>query len=115
LYNSLQVGTFSRGTYPYFVQIAKGETSRLTVLTQATNGGALTGFWVQLYMGGATAATGFTPSNFTLISGQTYTVEVDGYAGCSFDHWQDTGGTNNQRDVATSNDISLTAVLNCGP
>jgi len=115
LYNSLQVGAFSRGTSPYFIQIALGHTSRLTVLTESTAGAALTGFWTQLYMGGVTAAAGYTPANFTLIDGQMYTLEADGYGGCTFDHWQDTGNISNQRDIATSEDVSLTAVLNCGP
>ena len=92
----------------------KGDTSRLTVLTEAADGGALSSYWVQLYMDGVTAATGYTPANFTLVSGQTYAVEADGYGGCSFDHWQDTAGTNNRRDIALSSDTSLTAVMNCG-
>jgi hypothetical protein len=88
-------------------------SSSLTVDTQATNGTAITGYYTQLSQNGATIATGFTPTTFTLNSGQTYSLVVDGYGNCVFDHWLDTGNTSNARTVSITSNTTLTAVLDC--
>src|SRR5881296_1211740 len=89
-------------------------TPNLTINTQDTTGVALTGYWTELSQNGQVQANGYTPATYTLTSGQTYTLEADGYASCSFDHWLDTNSPNNLRDVSITSDTSLTAVLNCG-
>ncbi|TLY17450.1 MAG: hypothetical protein E6K86_01960 [Thaumarchaeota archaeon] len=89
-------------------------TPNLTINTRDTTGVALTGYWTELSQNGQVLANGYTPATYTLNSGQTYTLEADGYASCSFDHWLDTNSPNNLRDVSITSDTSLTAVLNCG-
>src|SRR2546422_5658478 len=86
----------------------------LTINSQDTTGVALTGYWTELSQNGQVLANGYTPATYALNSGQTYTLEADGYASCSFDHWLDTNSPNNLRDVSITSDTSLTAVLNCG-
>src|SRR2546428_410774 len=88
--------------------------SNLTINSMDTTGAALAGYWTALSQNGQELANGYTPATYTLSSGQTYTLEADGYASCSFDHWLDTNSPNNLRDVSITSDTSLTAVLNCG-
>src|SRR2546427_1141892 len=89
-------------------------TPNLTINTQDTTGVALTGYWTELSQNGQVLANGYTPATYTLNSGQTYTLEADGFASCTFDHWVDTNSPNNLRDISIISDTSLTAVLNCG-
>src|SRR5438132_5696698 len=89
-------------------------TPNLTINTQDTTGVARTGYWTELSQNGQVIANGYTPATYALNSGQTYTLEADGYASCTFDHWLDTNSPNNLRDISITSDTSLTAVLNCG-
>ncbi|MDE1852379.1 MAG: spherulation-specific family 4 protein [Thaumarchaeota archaeon] len=93
---------------------AASGTSQLVVDAQDTTGAAISGYYVALYQGGKTISTGYSPATFTLNSGQTYTVESDGYGSCAFAYWLDTGSTNGQRSIEISTNTVLTAVLNCG-
>jgi hypothetical protein len=88
--------------------------SQLTVSTQRTNGATLKGDWTQLWQNGATIAGGYTPATYTLVNGQAYTIEADGWNNCAFDHWLDNGSTNNMRGISITSNTSLTAVLKCG-
>ena len=85
-------------------------TSQLTVTTQDLNNAAITGIYIQLFQNGIQVAAGYSPATFTLISGQMYTVVVNNYLTNMFDHWLDTGSTNNQRDISLSSDSTITAV-----
>lgn len=96
------------------LSVSSSSAPSLTVNTQDTTGATLTGYFVQLYLNGLPISSGYTPATFTLVSGATYVVESDGYGSCVFDHWLDTGSTNNQRSVSITSDASLTSVLNCG-
>jgi hypothetical protein len=80
---------------------------------QNTAGAALTGYWTQLWQNGVTVASGYTPATYTLVNGQLYTIEADGYGSCAFDHWLDNGSTNNMRDITVTSNTSLVAVLKC--
>jgi hypothetical protein len=88
-------------------------SSQLNVATQNTAGAALSGYWTQLWQNGVTIDSGYTPSTYTLVNGQLYTIEADGYGSCAFDHWLDNGSTNNMRDITITNNNSLVAVLKC--
>jgi hypothetical protein len=88
-------------------------SSKLTVGMQNTAGAALTGYWTQLWQNGVTVASGYTPASYTLVNGQLYTIEADGYGSCAFDHWLDNGSTNNMRDITITSNTSLVAVLKC--
>jgi YVTN family beta-propeller protein len=91
-----------------------GGTSQLTISTQDTSGNALSGYYTVLNQSGSVVASGFTPHAFTLNDGQTYTVQVDNFGGCTFSHWSDTGSTTYYRTVSISSDTAYTAVMNCG-
>jgi hypothetical protein len=93
---------------------ASSLTPSLTVVTQDTTGAPLTGYYVALFLAGLPVSSGYTPVTFTLVGGVTYVVESDGYGSCVFDHWRDTGSTDNQRAVSITSDTTLTSVLNCG-
>lgn len=78
-------------------------------------GNTIVGYYTVLYQGGTIVDTQFTPASFTANIGQTYTVLVDDYGSCSFDHWQDTGSAVRQRDVTPDSigGVSFVAVYNC--
>ena len=90
-----------------------GGTSHLSVGTQDTSGATLTGYNTVLSQNGVTVASGFTPATFTLNNGQSYSLLVNGFGSCSFDHWLDNGSTGNPRAVSVTSDTQLTAVMNC--
>src|SRR5207247_9044739 len=90
-----------------------GGTSQLTVATQDASGATLAGYNTVLTQNGVTVGSGFTPVTFTLNNGQSYSLLVNGYGSCGFDHWLDTGSTGNPRAVSITSATSLTAVMNC--
>src|SRR5207245_5795251 len=77
------------------------------------SGATLTGYNTVLSQNGVTVASGFTPATFTLNNGQSYSLVVNGFGSCSFDHWLDNGSTGNPRAVSVTSDTTLTAVMNC--
>jgi parallel beta-helix repeat protein len=89
--------------------------SQLSVETMGSSGNAMSGYYTVLDQNGNTVATGFSPTVFDVSSGQTYSVEVQNYGSCVFDHWSDTGSTDRLRTVtATSSAQVLMAVYDCG-
>jgi hypothetical protein len=93
--------------------ITSAASSQLNVATQNTAGAPLANYWTQLWQNGVTVASGYTPASYTLVNGQLYTIEADGYGSCAFDHWLDNGSTNNMRDITVTSNTSLVAVLKC--
>ena len=94
---------------------SSGGTSTLTVNTQLNAGGTMTGFYTVLLQNGNVVATGFSPAQFTVTNGQTYSVEIQNYGTYYFQYWQDTGSVNANRLVTISASLSLTAILCNGP
>ena len=94
--------------------VYKQVTSTLTISSHDANGTSPSGFYTILSQGGSVINSGYTPVTFTLSVGQTYTIIVPKFSNpYSFDHWQDTGSTNNERIfTATTSDISLVAIYN---
>lgn len=89
-------------------------TSLLTVTSQTTTGVSISGYWTQLSdQAGTVLATGFTPATYTLNSGQSYTIQADGYGSCTFAYWQDNGNTNYLRTVSINSNTNLVAVYSC--
>ena len=86
-------------------------TSNLTVTSQDTDGGTITGYYtVLLDSSGNTLATGFTPVTFRLditIPTTSYAVLVENFQGIEFNHWVDTGTSDNPRDVSVALDPAL--------
>jgi hypothetical protein len=86
----------------------------LTVSSQYGSGQALAGMWTVLQQNSQTVATGFTPIQFTLASGQQYTVIVGDYQNIVFHHWADNGSTNAARTVSVTQPTAITAVYSNG-
>jgi hypothetical protein len=66
--------------------------------------------WTTLSQNGQTVATGFTPRQFTVTTGQQYAVGVGNYGQIVFDHWADNGSTSPTRTVSVAQATTLTAV-----
>jgi hypothetical protein len=93
---------------------APSGTSPLTIETLDTSGNAISGYYTVLNQSGSIVSTSFTPASFHLYDGQNYSVQVDGYGSCHFDHWLDTGSTTFYRTVSIDAATTYTAVMNCG-
>jgi hypothetical protein len=87
----------------------------LTINSQSTTGSQATGFWTTLAQNGQTVATGFTPVQFQVATGQQYVVTVSNYGQWTFDHWADTGSTNPARTVSITQATTLTALYRNTP
>jgi hypothetical protein len=107
--------TAALGALSFTAVYSCGPTSQLTVDTQLDNGSAITGFYTVLYQNGTIVSTGYSPAQFTVSNGQVYTVEVDGYGSYYFQYWLDTASVNIDRNVTTSANLSITAVMCNGP
>lgn len=91
-----------------------GSPSSLTVNSVDQSGKAISGYYVILSnSAGGAAATGFTPTTFSTASGNTYSIQADGYQSCVFSQWSD-GVTSNPRTFTSSAGMTLTAVYACG-
>ena len=88
--------------------------SQLGVASQNTSGTTISGYYTVLLQGANSVATGFTPASFTLTNGQAYTLQVDDYGSCHFDHWVDTSSKVASRSITISANTQVTAVYNCG-
>ena len=63
---------------------------------------------------GAVVSTGYAPTTFPTISGQTYTLQADSYGACTFEQW--VSGQVYQRPVtftATSSSTTFVAIYDC--
>jgi hypothetical protein len=106
----------------YYISINNGEvrkvqyvpttgTSSLTVQSQDSAGGAISGYWTVLRnSAGAVVASGYTPVTFSLNNGQQYSVAVSNYGNYAFEHWLDNGSAANPRSISISSSTLLTAV-----
>jgi len=91
-------------------------TSQLTVNSQDSFGNTLTGFYTELYASNGTQIdAGYTPFNFTLNNGDTYTVHVENFGKYMFSHWLDTGSTDANRTISITSNESITAVYKTLP
>ena len=98
-----------------FTDTSVQQQQTLTVNSQSTAGGQASGFWTTLAQNGQTVATGFTPVQFQLASGQQYLVTVSNYGQWTFDHWADNGSTNPVRPVTITQPTTITAIYRNTP
>ena len=112
--NTVQASTGSAASATATFTHQTSSSYPLTVSSQYSSGQALAGMWTVLQQNGQTVATGFTPVQFTLASGQQYTVTVGGYQTIVFHHWADNGSTNAARTIAITQATSITAVYSNG-
>jgi hypothetical protein len=92
---------------PVAITITQG-TSTLAVNTVNAAGSPINGYYTTLSQNGAVIKTAFSPTSFTLNSGQTYQVSVSDYGSYTFDHWSD-GSTGRQKTVTGGQATTLTA------
>ncbi len=113
-------GSFSGGRYrltlePHFNPLYGDPGPSITVESVDDQGNTVTGFFVVLYdSSGHVLSTGYTPVTFSqLVAGDAYTIQPQGYAGCTFRDWYDTTDTGAYRTMAaTDTTITLYAVFN---
>jgi len=84
----------------------------LNIITQDSNGNAISGFNATFSQNGNMVASGSTPIPFTLTNNQNYELNVNNIGNYIFDHWEDTGSTNATRDISITSDTAITAVYN---
>ena len=84
----------------------------LSSINQASQ--SIFGYYNVIYgSSGNVVGTGFTNDFFPTTFGQTYSVQADSYASCTFTKWSD-GVTSDPRSfTATIDDLFLTAVYDC--
>lgn len=82
----------------------------LNISSRYADGTPLSGMWTVLRSGSATAATGFTAVNFSLVAGSNYTVAPSNWQDITFHHWQDNNSTAAQRTVNIAQNSNLVAV-----
>jgi hypothetical protein len=82
----------------------------LTIKSVDQNGNPINGLWTEITDSDGTLETGFTPMLHSVQADSTYKVAVADYQNYIFDHWQDTGSTARERDIAIQQDTELYAV-----
>ncbi|MGI0019055.1 MAG: Ig-like domain-containing protein [Nitrososphaera sp.] len=96
--------------FAYTVPAFGQSTVVLTVNTQYSTGQPISGLWTTLARNGQVVASGFSPIQFNLASGQQYVVTVGNYQSFIFERWQDTGSTSASRAVSISQGTTITAL-----
>jgi len=51
------------------------------------SGPMIDGYHIVVYQNGQVIQTGFTPTDFSLVAGETYSVQADNYGSCVFAYW----------------------------
>jgi len=87
-----------------------GGPSTIVVDSAYSTGGALNGLYVILAQSGQTVGTGFTPTSFSVTSGQTYTVTAESYTNAYFNEWSDGVCSSSRSVTAASGQTTLTAL-----
>jgi hypothetical protein len=94
--------------------ISSSGSPSVTVESLDQNGQTITGYWTVLYSGsGSQIATGYTAKTFKVTAGASYSIELDGYNGCSFQYWQDTTNSGDLNFTAVSGQQAFVGVYNC--
>ena len=96
--------------FAYTVPASGQSTAVLAVNTQYSTGQPISGLWTTLAQNGQVVASGFSPIQFNLSSGQQYVVTVSNYQSLIFERWQDTGSTSASRTVSISQGSTITAL-----
>ncbi|MGD0511641.1 MAG: hypothetical protein ABSA33_07445, partial [Candidatus Micrarchaeaceae archaeon] len=80
--------------------------STLTLsIHSATNEYEIDGYNVMLYQNGQVINSGLTPTTFSVIQGQTYSIQADNNGSYCFDYWNNY----NTIDYSNSNPLTFTA------
>jgi hypothetical protein len=76
-----------------------GGGSTITITSEDQNGNTITGYYTTL-TGNGQNQNGYTPVTFTgLIGDDSYSVDAENYGNCSFNHWGDTGSSNDPESI----------------
>src|SRR2546427_5631620 len=76
--------------------------STISVQSTYADGTALAGMYTTIAQGSNTIASGFTPTSFSTISGQSYTITVSDYTNAYFNHWSNGYGVRSITVTATT-------------
>jgi hypothetical protein len=110
-------GSYTGGNQVYqYVKVSAYTTSSIIVNSVNQLGNPITGYYTGLYdQNNNFITSGYTSVTFgNLIVQRTYFVYPENYAGCTFNHWQDSGSTTQERQV-NANGQTLTAVYGITP
>lgn len=117
LYSALTQSVCGSGNLRWFYQsFNPGALPAPSVTVQSVdqNNNQITGYYTVLYSGGSAINSGFTPVTFTdIFPGAEYSVGPEDYGSCSFNYWQDTGNTTQDRSFYAYGSQTFTAVYNC--
>lgn len=113
IYNSTTAFPWNT-TSTYLMQLAADldrPSAEISVKSVNSSGQPIRGYYIHVDQSGHWIPSGFTPLYYNATQGIGYTFTANSFAGCIFDHWQDTGSTNSSRYViANSTSVQLTAV-----
>lgn len=85
----------------------------LTIKSLDQNGNPINGLWTEIAgEDGTVLESGYTPMQYLIQPNLIHEVTVADYQNYLFDHWQDTGSTSRERDIAIQQDTELYAIYN---
>ena len=111
--------TFTCGSYGYgygtgsatgSFQVRPRPHAPLTVKTFDISGNQILGYYTVLSANGTILQTGFSPITFSLDTNTPYVVQVQDYGFFVFDHWNDTGSTDRNRNVSIVSSTEIDAI-----
>lgn len=88
--------------------------SQISVLTHDQNGKDISGYYATLWQNGNTINSGYSPTAFSIVNGQSYQLAVSDYGTCTFNHWEN-GSTDRFISVSENSPTSVIfhAYYNC--
>ena len=96
------------------LQVTNSSASTISVTSIDQNGSTIFGYYTIISDAqGKVMGTGYTKVSFPTNAGEQYTVQMEGYGKCVFDHWSNGVTSSEQVVVAKSGDEPLTAVYTC--
>jgi hypothetical protein len=59
----------------------------LVVVGSTTDSKPANGYYIALYQNGQIISTGYTTATFSVVSGESYSIQADGYGSCTLAYW----------------------------
>lgn len=86
-------------------------TALININSVNSVGSPISGYFVEVDQNSNAIPSGYTPLPYNGTTGVRYTFIPNGFNGCNFDHWQDTGSTTASRSIlVNSTSATFTAV-----
>ena len=99
---------------PSVVQLSNSSDSALVIGSADLNGGSIFGYYVIVSDAqGHVLSTAYTTLDVKAVAGKSYTVQVEGFGTCKFDHWSGGKTAPDLTVIAGSGAHAYTAVFSC--